>query len=42
MQADFTFQASLSCSICFVAGHSRWRTTASCPGASHLPQPKLV
>jgi len=31
MQPDFTLQASRSHHICFVAGHSRWRTTASYP-----------
>jgi len=31
LSAAFTLRASRSYSICFVAGHLRWRTTASYP-----------
>jgi len=31
MSAFFTFQARRSHSVCFVTGHSQWKTTASYP-----------
>ncbi len=38
----FSLVASRSHRICFVAAHSRWRTTASWADALHLRQRRLV
>jgi hypothetical protein len=38
----FSFTASRSHGICFVATHSQWRTTASWADALHMQQSRLV